>query len=506
MNAPEALFPANWTKAKKQADLIKFAKSILLEPAGLSEQDLHHTFGNLFTHRLDDADLYFQHTRSESWSLEEGIVKSGSFNIEQGVGVRAIYGDKTAFAYSDEINLEALSKAAKATRVIGPQGGKQAVASKLFNPISNQLYSDINPLDSLQPTEKIALLEGIERRAKARDPRIIQVMASLAGEFDVVLVVRADGLLAADVRPLVRVSVHVIAEQNGRRESGSSGGGARHDYLYFDADLINRYVDEAVDVALVNLESRPAPAGPMTVVMGPGWPGVLLHEAVGHGLEGDFNRKGSSAFAGRIGQRVAAKGVTVVDDGTLSGRRGSLNIDDEGTPTQCTTLIENGRLVNYMQDKLNARLMGMKPTGNGRRESFSSLTIPRMTNTYMLPGKDDPQEIIASMDRGLYAVNFSGGQVDITSGQFVFSTSEAYWVEQGKIMYPVKGAMLVGNGPEVMRKITMVGNDLALDAGVGVCGKDGQSVPVGVGQPTLKISSLTVGGTGGIEERAEEMI
>jgi len=495
MNAPEALFPANWTKAKKQADLLKVAKSILLEPTGLSEQDLHKTFGSMFTHRLDDADLYFQHTRSESWSLEEGIVKSGSFNIDQGVGVRAIYGDKTAFAYSDEINLEALNKAAKATRVIGPQGGKQAVASKLFNPISNKLYSDMNPLDSLQPKEKIALLESIERRAKARDPRIIQVMASLAGEFDVVLVVRADGLLAADIRPLVRVSVHVIAEQNGRRESGSSGGGARHDYHYFNNALINQYADEAVDSALINLESHPAPAGPMTVVMGPGWPGVLLHEAVGHGLEGDFNRKGSSAFAGRIGQRVAAKGVTVVDDGTLSGRRGSLNIDDEGTPTQCTTLIEDGILKGYIQDSLNARLMKMPLTGNGRRESFASLPMPRMTNTYMLAGKDDPKEIVASIKRGLYAVNFGGGQVDITSGKFVFSASEAYWVENGKIQYPVKGATIIGSGPESLKQVSMIGNDLKLDGGIGVCGKEGQSVPVGVGQPTLRIDSLTVGGT-----------
>jgi TldD protein len=379
--------------------------------------------------------------------------------------------------------------------VIGPEGGKQAIASKLFNPVSNKLYSDINPLDSLQPKEKIALLESIERRAKARDPRIIQVMASLAGEFDVVLVVRADGLLAADVRPLVRVSVHVIAEQNGRRESGSSGGGARHDYLYFNTELINRYVDEAVDGALVNLESRAAPAGPMTVVMGPGWPGVLLHEAVGHGLEGDFNRKGSSAFAGRIGQRVAAKGVTVVDDGTLAGRRGSLNIDDEGTPTQCTTLIEDGILKGYIQDSLNARLMNMPLTGNGRRESFASLPMPRMTNTYMLAGKDDPQEIVASIKRGLYAVNFGGGQVDITSGKFVFSASEAYWVENGKIQYPVKGATIIGSGPESLKQVSMIGNDLKLDGGVGVCGKEGQSVPVGVGQPTLRIDSLTVGGT-----------
>ena len=495
MNAPEALFPSNWTKSKKQVDLLKLAKSILLEPTGLTEQDLHRTFGSMFAHRLDDADLYFQHTRSESWSLEEGIVKSGSFNIDQGVGVRAIYGDKNAFAYSDEINLEALSKAAKATRVIGPQGGKQAIASKIFSPISNQLYSDSNPLDSLQPKEKIALLEGIERRAKARDPRIIQVMASLAGEFDVVLVIRADGLLAADIRPLVRVSVHVIAEQNGRRESGSSGGGARHDYRYFNTELINQYVDEAVDGALVNLDSRAAPAGPMTVVMGPGWPGVLLHEAVGHGLEGDFNRKGSSAFAGRIGERVAAKGVTVVDDGTLSGRRGSLNIDDEGTPTQCTTLIEDGVLKGYIQDSLNARLMKMPLTGNGRRESFASLPMPRMTNTYMLAGKDDPQEIVASIKRGLYAVNFGGGQVDITSGKFVFSASEAYWVENGKIQYPVKGATIIGSGPESLKQVSMIGNDLKLDGGVGVCGKEGQSVPVGVGQPTLRIDSLTVGGT-----------
>jgi TldD protein len=347
----------------------------------------------------------------------------------------------------------------------------------------------------LPPREKIALLESIERRAKARDPRIIQVMASLAGEFDVVLVIRADGLIAADIRPLVRVSVHVIAEQNGRRESGSSGGGARHDYSYFNIERIHQYVDEAVDSALINLESRAAPAGPMTVVMGPGWPGVLLHEAVGHGLEGDFNRKGSSAFAGCIGQRVAAKGVTVVDDGTLSGRRGSLNIDDEGTPTQCTTLIEDGILKGYIQDSLNARLMNMPLTGNGRRESFASLPMPRMTNTYMLAGKDDPQEIIASIKKGLYAVNFGGGQVDITSGKFVFSASEAYWVENGKIQYPVKGATIIGSGPESLKKVSMIGNDLQLDGGIGVCGKEGQSLPVGVGQPTLRIDSLTVGGT-----------
>ncbi len=478
-------------------EALTIAQSVLLKPNGLSHSDLDELFGVMHAHRLDDADLYFQHTRSEQWSLEEGIVKSGSFGIDQGVGIRAISGDKTAFAYSDVISHEAILKAAHATRVIGPKGGKV----KVRNPLSASdqanisLYGPLNPLESLTPPEKVALLEQIEKRARARDPRIIQVMASLAGEFDVVLVARANGLIAADIRPLVRVSVHVIAEQNGRRESGSAGGGARADYGYFDSQRIDQWVDEAVDHALINLESRPAPAGPMTVVMGPGWPGVLLHEAVGHGLEGDFNRKGSSAFSGRIGERVAAKGVTVVDDGTLSGRRGSLNIDDEGTPTQCTTLIEDGVLKGYMQDSLNARLMKMPLTGNGRRESFASLPLPRMTNTYMLSGKFDPEEIVASIDRGLYAVNFGGGQVDITSGKFVFSASLAYWVEKGKIQYPVKGATIIGNGPESLKQVSMIGNDLLLDSGVGVCGKEGQSVPVGVGQPTLRIDEMTVGGT-----------
>jgi TldD protein len=473
------------------------AHSVLLKPNDLSPADLDQLFGVMHAHRLDDADLYFQHTRSEQWSLEEGIVKSGSFNIDQGVGIRAISGDKTAFAYSDVISREALLKAAHATRVIGPKGGKVKVRLPLSAPQNEvaSLYSSLNPLDSLTPPEKIALLEQIEKRAKARDPRIIQVMASLASEFDVVLVARANGLMAADIRPLVRVSVHVIAEQKGRRESGSAGGGARADYGFFDSDRITQWVNEAVDNALLNLESRPAPAGPMTVVMGPGWPGVLLHEAIGHGLEGDFNRKGSSAFSGRIGERVAAKGVTVVDDGTLHGRRGSLNMDDEGTPTQCTTLIENGILKGYIQDSLNARLMGMPLTGNGRRESFASLPLPRMTNTYMLAGNADPQEIVASIDRGLYAVNFGGGQVDITSGKFVFSASVAYWVENGKIQYPVKGATIIGNGPESLKQVSMIGNDLCLDSGVGVCGKEGQSVPVGVGQPTLRIEDMTVGGT-----------
>jgi TldD protein len=478
-------------------EALDIAHSFLLKPNDLSPSDLDQLFGVMHAHRLDDADLYFQHTRSEQWSLEEGIVKSGSFNIDQGVGIRAISGDKTAFAYSDVISSEALLKAAHATRVIGPKGGKLKVRAPLSasTHVNPALYSALNPLDSLTPPEKILLLEAIERRAKARDPRIIQVMASLAGEFDVVMVARSNGLLAADIRPLVRVSIHVIAEQNGRRESGSAGGGARADYGFFDAQRIDQWVDEAVDHALLNLDSRPAPAGPMTVVMGPGWPGVLLHEAIGHGLEGDFNRKGSSAFSGRIGQRVAAKGVTVVDDGTLSGRRGSLNMDDEGTPTQCTTLIEDGVLKGYIQDSLNARLMGMPLTGNGRRESFASLPLPRMTNTYMLSGHYDPEEIIASIDRGLYAVNFGGGQVDITSGKFVFSASVAYWVEKGKIQYPVKGATIIGNGPESLKQVSMIGNDLRLDSGVGVCGKEGQSVPVGVGQPTLRIDEMTVGGT-----------
>jgi TldD protein len=497
MNHPNSLALEHLAKPIGTQEALTIAQSVLLKPNGLSHSDLDELFRVMHAHRLDDADLYFQHTRSEQWSLEEGIVKSGSFSIDQGVGIRAISGDKTAFAYSDVISHEALLKAAHATRVIGPKGGRVKVRNPLSarDQTSISLYGPLNPLESLTPPKKIALLEQIEKRARARDPRIIQVIASLAGEFDVVLVARANGLIAADVRPLVRVSIHVIAEQNGRRESGAAGGGARADYGYFDLERVDQWVDEAVDNALINLESRPAPAGPMTVVMGPGWPGVLLHEAIGHGLEGDFNRKGSSAFSGRIGERVAAKGVTVVDDGTLSGRRGSLNIDDEGTPTQCTTLIEDGVLKGYIQDSLNARLMKMPLTGNGRRESFASLPLPRMTNTYMLSGKFDPEEIVASIDRGLYAVNFGGGQVDITSGKFVFSASLAYWVEKGKIQYPVKGATIIGNGPESLKQVSMIGNDLRLDSGVGVCGKEGQSVPVGVGQPTLRIEEMTVGGT-----------
>lgn len=473
------------------------ARSLLLEPYGLDESKLQQVLSEIFQHRVDHADLYFQFTRSEGWSLEEGIVKSGSFSIDRGVGVRAVSGDKTAFAYSDDISMEALRSAAAATRTIARRGsGRVKVASAMKSASGHALYGRDDPIIGMEAAAKVALLERVEKMARSRDPRIVQVMASLAGEYDVVLVARADGLIAADVRPLVRLSVTVIAEQAGRREQGHSGGGGRSGFDVFDDATLARYVDEAVKAALTNLEARPAPAGTMTVVLGPGWPGVLLHEAVGHGLEGDFNRKGSSVFSGRIGERVAAPGVTVIDDGTISGRRGSLNIDDEGNPTRRNVLIEDGILRGYMQDMLNARLSRSVITGNGRRESFAHLPMPRMTNTFMLSGTRDPAEIIASIDRGLYAANFGGGQVDITNGKFVFSASEAWWVENGKLQYPVKGATLIGNGPEALKQITLIGNDMRLDSGVGVCGKDGQSVPVGVGQPTLRIEGLTVGGTG----------
>ena len=475
--------------------LFDTASSFLLAPNHLEAGQLSGVFGSMLAHKLDYADLYFQYTRAEGWSLEEGIVKSGSFNIDQGVGVRAVSGEKTAFAYSDEISLEALRDAASATRAIARQGGSTR-PGVVRRGSGRELYQGLDPLASLPDEKKVHLLENLEQMCRARDSRVSQVMASLAAEYDVVLIARSDGLIAADVRPLVRLSVQVIVEQNGRRESGSAGGGGRGDYSYFTDELLADYAKRAVAQALINLDSRPAPAGAMTVVLGPGWPGILLHEAIGHGLEGDFNRKGSSAFAGRIGERVAAPGVTVVDDGTLSGRRGSLNIDDEGNATQCTTLIEDGILRGYIQDSLNARLMGVPVTGNGRRESFAHVVMPRMTNTYMLNGRKDPGEIIASVKKGLYAVNFGGGQVDITSGKFVFSASEAYMIENGKVTYPVKGATLIGNGPDVLTRVKMIGNDLALDTGVGTCGKEGQSVPVGVGQPTLRIDGLTVGGTG----------
>ncbi|MDI1247073.1 MAG: metalloprotease TldD [Rhodoferax sp.] len=472
------------------------AKSLLLTPFGLDESHLARALAEIKAHKVDEADLYFQYTRSEGWSLEEGIVKTGSFSIDQGVGVRAVSGEKTAFAYSDDISEASLLDAARTVRSISgiAQGGRVRVPAKKIAP-SRTLYNGLDPIASLDSTAKVKLLEKVEQLARAKDPRVAQVMAGLAAEYDVVLVARADGTLAADVRPLVRLSVTVIAEQQGRREVGSAGGGGRFGFAYFDDALIGQYVDEAVSAALTNLEARPAPAGEMTVVLGAGWPGILLHEAIGHGLEGDFNRKGSSAFSGRIGQRVAAKGVTVLDDGTLNDRRGSLNVDDEGHASQRNVLIEDGILKGYIQDAMNARLTGVKPTGNGRRESYAHVPIPRMTNTYMLGGDKAPEEIVASIKKGLYATNFGGGQVDITSGKFVFSASQAYWVENGKILYPVKGATLVGSGPEVLKRVSMIGNDMKLDSGVGTCGKEGQSVPVGVGQPTLRIDGLTVGGT-----------
>ena len=479
------------------------ARSLLLEPFGLDEAKLANALATIASHRIDDADLYFQTTRSEGWSLEEGIVKSGSFGIDQGVGVRAVAGEKTAFAYSDDISEAALLDAARTVRTIAAAGQSRTVKLKRKGSArvaeSRVLYAPMDPIATLDSTQKVALLEKMEKLARARDLRVVQVMAGLAAEYDVVLVARADGTIAADVRPLVRMSLTVIAEQKVdgvvRRESGNGGGGGRVGLGYFQDDVIASYVDAAVNAALTNLESRPAKAGLMSVVLGPGWPGVLLHEAIGHGLEGDFNRKGASAFTGRIGQRVAAKGVTVLDDGTLPDRRGSLNVDDEGNATQKNVLIEDGILKGYIQDSMNARLMGVAPTGNGRRESYAAVPMPRMTNTYMLGGTQTKEEIIAGLKRGLYATNFGGGQVDITSGKFVFSASEAFWVENGKIQYPVKGATIIGNGPDALTRVSAIGNDMALDTGVGVCGKEGQSVPVGVGQPTLRIDRLTVGGT-----------
>jgi TldD protein len=479
------------------------ARDSLLAPYGLDQSSLQQVLSQIMVRDVDFADLYFQYSRAESWHLEEGQVKSGSFSIDQGVGVRAVSGDKTAFAYTDDITLPTLQQAAAATRAIAHAGAQARVEVPGLTHDSHgrlqlarpALYLPHDPLVSLQDADKVALLEKMERIARSLDPRITQVMASLAGEYEVVLVARADGHVAADVRPLVRLSLQVIAEANGRREQGSAGGGGRFDYAYFSDEMITQYAQQAVHQALTNLDARPAPAGTMTVVLGAGWPGILLHEAIGHGLEGDFNRKGSSAFSGRVGERVASKGVTVVDDGTIAQRRGSLNVDDEGNPTNCTVLIEDGILKGYMQDTLNARLMGVPITGNARRESFAHIPMPRMTNTYMLNGDKDPQDIIKSVKHGLYAVNFGGGQVDITSGKFVFSAAEAYMIEDGKITYPVKGATLIGNGPDVLTRVSMIGNDMALDPGVGTCGKEGQSVPVGVGQPTLKIDSLTVGGT-----------
>ena len=474
---------------------LDIARQQLLAPAGIGDDDLNKVLGRMLGYSVDSGDLYFQSTRLESWVLEDGIVKEGAHNIEQGAGVRAISGEKTGFAYSDEIILPALLQASTAARAIAKRGGEgQLQAWQAQEP--RLLYQPIDPVTGMSASEKVGLLQQVDAEARRQDARIKQVVVSMAGVHEVVLVVSSDGTLAADVRPLVRFNVSVIAEHKGRREQGSAGGGGRSEYTFFtEEDRALGYAREAVRQALVNLEAVDAPAGPMTVVLGPGWPGVLLHEAVGHGLEGDFNRKGTSAFSGMIGQRVATSACTVVDDGTIRGRRGSLNVDDEGTESQNTVLIEKGILKGYMQDKLNARLMGVQSTGNGRRESYAHLPMPRMTNTYMLAGEHVPEEIIASVEKGLYAVNFGGGQVDITSGKFVFSASEAYLIEKGKITSPVKGATLIGNGPDVLKRVSMVGNDLELDSGIGTCGKEGQSIPVGVGQPTMRIDSLTVGGT-----------
>jgi TldD protein len=476
-------------------DALRYVREGILAPAGLDVGRVEQALGLVLGSAVDSADLYFQLSREESWALEDGIVKEGNSSIEQGVGVRAMAGEKTGFAYSDEIMAPALEEAARAARAIAVAGGDGAVQA--WRPTAgHQLYLPTDPLISLKDEEKIAWLERVDRETRRMDPRVVQVMASVSAMHELILVANSQGVLAGDVRPLVRMNVTVLVEQNGRREQGYAGCGGRYTLDELVAqDRPLSLAREAVRQALVNLEAVPAPAGTMTVVLGPGWPGVLLHEAIGHGLEGDFNRKGTSAFSGRIGERVAAPGCTVVDDGTLAARRGSLNIDDEGTPTQCTTLIEDGILRGYMQDSLNARLMGGRSTGNGRRESFAHVTMPRMTNTYMRPGPYDPGEILASVKRGIYAVNFGGGQVDITSGKFVFSASEAYLIENGRIGSAIKGATLVGNGPDVLTRVGMVGNDLKLDDGIGVCGKEGQSVPVGVGQPTLRIDGLTVGGT-----------
>jgi TldD protein len=476
-------------------DPMTIARASILEPAGLSERELDRLLGSLAGTAVDAADIYFQSSRLESWLLEDGIIKDGSFSIEQGVGLRAISGEKTGFAYSDDLRFPALAQAADAARAIARSGQGARVR---IGAVTSQrrLYDPSNPITSLADPEKVALLQRVDAEARRADSRVREVVASVVAVQDTVLVLGEDGSLSADVRPLVRLNVNVVVESGGRREQGSSGGGARADLDYFlIEDRALGFAREAVRLAVTNLEAREAPAGTMTVVLGSGWPGVLLHEAVGHGLEGDFNRKGSSAFAGRVGERVAAHGVTVVDDGTLPGRRGSLNMDDEGTVTQRTVLIEDGILCGYLQDKLNARLTGTQSTGNGRRESYAHLPMPRMTNTYMLAGERDPEEIIASVQKGLYAVNFGGGQVDITSGKFVFSASEAYLIEDGRVGPPVKGATLIGNGPDVLTRVSMIGNDLRLDQGVGTCGKEGQSVPVGVGQPTLRVDGLTVGGT-----------
>lgn len=467
----------------------------LLVSSGLSLHDIDRVFSKMMCSNVDSADLYFQSVYNESWYLEEGIVKEGSYVYDRGVGIRVISGEKTGYAYSDDLILPALEDAAMAARSINRLGNTTQAVQAWKRGATPNIYTGNNPLDSLTSQQKVAILNKADQLARAASPKITQVMASLSSSYEQVLIFNHDGSCHADIRPLVRFNIQVLAEDQSKREGGSCGGGLRGDYLYFSDELIRDFVDKAVKQALTNLEAIPAPAGLMPVVLGSGWPAVLLHEAIGHGLEGDFIRKKSSAFTDKLGQRVASDKCTIVDDATLLNRRGSVAIDDEGTVGQNTMLIEKGILRGFMQDKLNARLMGVQLTGNGRRESYAHIPMPRMTNTYMLPGEDDPEEIIKSVKKGIYAVNFGGGEVDITSGKFVFSASEAYLIENGKITAPIKGATLIGNGPDVLKKVTMVGNDLELDSGVGVCGKDGQSIPVGVGQPTLKVSEMVVGGT-----------
>ncbi len=473
------------------------AEKILLEPTGLTEQQLQQVLVKTLGAGIDNSDIYLQYAQAESWEIEEGIIKKGSFSIDQGVGIRAISGEKVGFAYADDLTLPVMVEAALSARNIAKSGNNGNICARLKNNEKKLLYPVLNPINTLSEEEKIALLKEVDAVARKCDKRVIQVNASLAGSYKVILVVGSDGTWATDIRPLIHMNVSVLVEEHGRKEYGNCGGGRRLGYELFLQDKLGKqYAEEAVRVALVNLRAAPAPAGMMPVVLGPGWPAVMLHEAVGHGLEADFNFKGYSVYSGKIGEKVASSQVSIVDQGNMVGeRRGSLNIDDEGTPTQSTLLIDKGILRSYMYDKLNARLLKTKSTGNGRRSSYSEMPIPRMTNTFMLAGEYDPQEILSSVDQGIYAANFSGGQVDITSGEFVFSTSEAYLIEKGKITSPIKGATLIGNGPAILNKITMVGNDLEFDRGIGVCGKNGQNVPVGIGQPTVKISEITVGGT-----------
>jgi len=471
------------------------SNKFILEPAGISHDNLSRIMNRIQNKNINYADLYFQYSKNEFWSLEDGQVKNGSYSIDQGVGIRSVSDEKTAFTYSDDISLSVLNDSLKIINSIEKQG--QSISTPAPKSTKKKsIYINNDPIAGLESQKKIDLLEKIELIAKSIDKRVIKVSASLAAQYEVILIQNYYGQLVEDVRPLIRLSVSVISELNGKREQGSSGGGGRYLLNYFTDEILEDYAKKAVKQSLVNLDARPAPAGSMTVVLGSGWPGILLHEAIGHGLEGDFNRKGTSAFSNMMGKQVAARGITVVDDGTIENRRGSLNVDDEGNATQKTVLIEDGILVGYLQDTLNARLMNMSVTGNGRRESYAHSPMPRMTNTYMPNGKYDPKEIISSVDNGLYAENFGGGQVDITSGKFVFSASEAWMIKDGKLDYPVKGATIIGNGPDILKEVSMVGNDMNLDSGVGTCGKDGQSVPVGVGQPTLKIDNIIVGGTG----------